>query len=349
MSWNGFEPFDVNTGQFTTPPLAFLPSSATNPTLAFTGGQGVVSIPNNGTYSAPVWMLPAAGDPDDNSYVAIDLVSYTFPGGQAFDVMDVCLVKDGSNGVFLDANVSSTSIRVGANFGGSRNYGSPTTTPVLTVPYSLAISWQGNIFSAWMLVTGTGWVKFATWDVTAFHDFTAVGGRVGWRPGFIPACQPNQATFVVDNLRWGPISDLSNDFLYLPPTNLATYTVDPSQIGTDWVASQPFSGSGLPPPSHYAVYRNGVQVGVTTGLAPESFLDVGTFLSNTAYVYTVSASDSIGTPLSAQSAPLTVFVNPVSVYGKFVGAKVFTAVEISRVGDIIPRIWPTKKNNTVYG
>lgn len=34
-------------------------------------------------------------------------------------------------------------------------------------------------------------------------------------------------------------------------------------------------------------------------------------------------------------------------YGKFVGSPVFKAVEIARVGDIKPRIWPTKKNNTV--
>jgi hypothetical protein len=36
-----------------------------------------------------------------------------------------------------------------------------------------------------------------------------------------------------------------------------------------------------------------------------------------------------------------------NAYGKFVGSPVFKAVEISRVGDVIPRIWPAKKNNTV--
>lgn len=36
-------------------------------------------------------------------------------------------------------------------------------------------------------------------------------------------------------------------------------------------------------------------------------------------------------------------------YGKFVGSKVFKAVEIGKVGSIKPRIWPTRKNNTVYG
>lgn len=34
-------------------------------------------------------------------------------------------------------------------------------------------------------------------------------------------------------------------------------------------------------------------------------------------------------------------------YGKFVQSPVFKAVEISKVGSIIPRIWPSKKNNTV--
>lgn len=34
-------------------------------------------------------------------------------------------------------------------------------------------------------------------------------------------------------------------------------------------------------------------------------------------------------------------------YGKFVGSKVFKAVQAGRVGDVRPRIWPTKKNNTV--
>lgn len=34
-------------------------------------------------------------------------------------------------------------------------------------------------------------------------------------------------------------------------------------------------------------------------------------------------------------------------YGKFVGSPVFKAVQASRVGDIKPRIWPSKKNNTV--
>lgn len=36
-----------------------------------------------------------------------------------------------------------------------------------------------------------------------------------------------------------------------------------------------------------------------------------------------------------------------NAYGRFVGSPVFKAVEISRVGDVIPRIWPAKKNNTV--
>jgi hypothetical protein len=38
---------------------------------------------------------------------------------------------------------------------------------------------------------------------------------------------------------------------------------------------------------------------------------------------------------------------PATATGKFVGSAVYKAIEINRIGGIIPRIWPSKKNITV--
>jgi hypothetical protein len=344
MTWQGFEPFDNNTGQFTAP--SFAPSAVTNGSIAFSGGQGTVTYPNNGAYSAQAFILPAAGDPDDNSYVAIDVVSFTAPGGQLFDVVDVCLTKDGNNGVFLDAAVPSTALRVGANFGGTRSYGSFVSTPTESVPYSIALSWQGNVFNTWLLVPGVGWTQYSSYDVTSLHDFTAIGGRVGWRPGFIPACQPNQATFTVDNLRWGPISDLTNNLLYLPPTNVATVLAIDTQIQIQWSASAAYVGSGLPPPTYYVVYRDGVQVGTTSGGAT-TFIDSGAFSENHPYVYTVAAANSLGVPISGQSAPHTVIIAPSFLIMTFAPAATYKPIMLANVKGIKPRIYVPIQSNTV--
>jgi len=49
------------------------------------------------------------------------------------------------------------------------------------------------------------------------------------------------------------------------------------------------------------------------------------------------------------SQQIIVNVSPVliNIGGKFVQSAVYKAVELAQVGDIKPRIWPPKKNNTV--
>lgn len=344
MTWAGTEPFNTNTGQFSSG--AFPSSTTTNMTLAFTGGQGVFTCPNNSAYNAQFFLLGGAGDPDDNSYVAVDVISFTAPGGQLFDEADVCLIKNGNNGVFFDVGLPLTSARVGSNISGSRSYGtSGSIGTTANLPLSIAISWAGNIFTLWWLKPGTGWTSFATRDMTSTYDFTAPGARVGWRPGIIPTCQPNQMTLTIDNLRWGPTTDLTSGFNYLPPTALTTVFATNSQIEISWTASSAFVGSGLGPPTYYDVYRNGVLVGTTTGGAT-SFVDTGGPFSGS-YVYTVAAANSSGTPLSGISSPLTVTVAPVELLVPFAAAPAFKPTMLANVKGIVPRIYVPIENNTV--
>lgn len=95
-------------------------------------------------------------------------------------------------------------------------------------------------------------------------------------------------------------------------------------------------------PDSYNVYRNGVLI--ATGITSLTYID--THPTGGTDVYDVTAVYS-GVESVPSNTVTLVFSTPIS--GKFVNAKVFVAIEIGRVGDIIPRIWPSKKNNTVYG
>lgn len=94
------------------------------------------------------------------------------------------------------------------------------------------------------------------------------------------------------------------------------------------------------PPDSYNVYRNGTLI--ATGITGLSLTDPTPGGGDITYVVTAVYSGQE----SGDSNPVTLnFLAP--VYGKFVGSAVYPAVEISQVGAIIPRIWSSKKNNTV--
>lgn len=102
------------------------------------------------------------------------------------------------------------------------------------------------------------------------------------------------------------------------------------------IASYPGTATG------FNVYRNGVLIGNTT---TEQWTDSPPSGSQTYKV--VAVYGQIEAAQGAETVTVQISVPPEEAYGKFVGSPVFKAVEISRVGDVIPRIWPAKKNNTV--
>jgi Concanavalin A-like lectin/glucanases superfamily len=120
-----------------------------------------------------------------------------------------------------------------------------------------------------------------------------------------------------------------------------------------WTASftPPTSPAPDPgPPPAYTVFRNGSEIGQVLTAGVTSYTDALVIVGGT-YSYKIAAQDGSDNLVSDYSGLLAVTIPPrlQNIYGKFVGSAVYKAVEISRVGDIIPRIWPSKKNNTVYG
>jgi hypothetical protein len=93
----------------------------------------------------------------------------------------------------------------------------------------------------------------------------------------------------------------------------------------------------------FDVYRDGVFIGNTT--AP-NWTDASPLSGSHTYKIVALYGFTEATQ-GAESIVVQVSVPPAAVYGKFVGAAVYPAVQVSRVGDIQPRIWPAKKNNTV--
>ncbi|HXS14421.1 MAG TPA: hypothetical protein VN734_17110 [Acidobacteriaceae bacterium] len=97
------------------------------------------------------------------------------------------------------------------------------------------------------------------------------------------------------------------------------------------------------PADSYNVYHNGVLIGNTTST---SFDDPNP--PTGAVTYKVVAVLG-GVEQTNGSQQIIVNVSPVliNIGGKFVQSAVYKAVELAQVGDIKPRIWPPKKNNTV--
>lgn len=97
-----------------------------------------------------------------------------------------------------------------------------------------------------------------------------------------------------------------------------------------------------PAATGYDVYRDGVYIGTT---ASTSFVDSpgsGSFTYKVVAIVNNAEASQAG-----ETVVVTVSVPPAAAYGRFVGSAVYPAVQVSRVGDIKPRIWPAKKNNTV--
>lgn len=105
-----------------------------------------------------------------------------------------------------------------------------------------------------------------------------------------------------------------------------------------------------PPPPGYTMFRDTIEIGQTTPGTAVTFTDFAIFPGEV-HSYQVAAQDGSDNLISAKSNAVVVSIPAAikTVVAKFVGSAVFKAVQISRVGGIIPRIWPTKKNNTVYG
>jgi hypothetical protein len=345
MTWRGNEPFSNNTGQFT----ASVGTGTFGGTLLFTGGQGQITTLSGG-FALPSYWLGAAGDPDGNDYVGLDYVSSTHPGGQSFTNMDPGFFLDADNCVVCDFgtilepiyNFRIICIKNGVHF----NIGTAAQF-TLTPPFRVALSLQGNTAKFWTFQAGT-WTLQQTVSVSTVFDFTVPGALAGWRPGFSIPTQPNSAVLTVDNLQWGPYSDIVSGFLYFAPTGLAGTVVNPSEIDLFWDAAVPVLGGGATgDPPGYLVFRDGVQIAWVSVFDVQSYADT-TVVPGGTYVYTVAAASALGVAISPQSSPITVATHPLSVYGKFVGSRVFKAVEIGRVGEIKPRIWPSRKNNTVF-
>lgn len=81
------------------------------------------------------------------------------------------------------------------------------------------------------------------------------------------------------------------------PTGLAATAVADTQMNLSWSAASDAGGPGL---AGYKVYRNGTQIGTTSGT---SYSDTGVTAFNT-YTYTVAAYDTVGTT-SAQSSAVS--------------------------------------------
>lgn len=98
------------------------------------------------------------------------------------------------------------------------------------------------------------------------------------------------------------------------------------------------------PADSYDVYRDGTLIGNTAGTV---FDDQNPPAG--AHTYRVVAVISgVEQPGGGQQITITVQPTTINLGGKFVPSPVYKAVEVGQVGDIKPRIWPAKKNNTVH-
>src|SRR5206468_1565999 len=100
------------------------------------------------------------------------------------------------------------------------------------------------------------------------------------------------------------------------PTNVVDLTTGTRQIALDWNSSTDNVGV-----DHYAVYRNGVQVGTTT---VSNYVDSG-LQPRTSYVYTVRAFDAAGNQSALSSSRTTSTAAPVSGSTGALGGVVYRA------------------------
>lgn len=93
----------------------------------------------------------------------------------------------------------------------------------------------------------------------------------------------------------------------------------------------------------FDIYRDGVLIGSTTDLY---WTDPSPSVGAHSYkIIPVSSSQEVLSGQQSVSAQVSATV--AYVYGKFVSSEVFAAVQVSQVGNIKPRIWSPKNNNTV--
>ena len=139
----------------------------------------------------------------------------------------------------------------------------------------------------------------------------------------------------------------------LSSSSIAPFYIDEFRVSKGvalWTASftPPTSPTANPgPPPGYTVFRNGVEIGQVLTPGVVSYTD-NTIQLGVTYSYTVAAQDGTDVLVSAISDPITITVSP-PPQAAFVPSGVFKAVQVGRVSGIIPRIWPSKNNNTVYG
>lgn len=109
------------------------------------------------------------------------------------------------------------------------------------------------------------------------------------------------------------------------PTGLTGAAQNWSTVNLSWSASSDGAGPGL---AGYKVYRNGTQIGTTSGT---SYTDSG-LTANTAYSYTVSAYDTVGSTSAQSSAALATTPNtptPGTPTGLTASAPSYSTVSLS--------------------
>lgn len=346
MTWGGLETFQSNTSQFASG--------------AFNGGPVTGSIAiseGTGTYTATSGTSTyfqhtvSGGDPTNDTYVAVDLNSFVIPSGASFLGYNPCFVKDNGDilmaesGPVVGGTTNEYSFRINTFVGGTRTVWGTVVTVTVAPPYRSAISIEGKNLCFYIFLSGS-WAKQITVDVSSAIDLTIQSNLTGYRPGFAPWCDAANPQLVYSELQWGPLSDLATSGFF-PPAGVGAIVIPGPAVKLTWAPSQPFPGNPSTQPYGYLVYRNGIQVGTVSVTGITTYTD-STVSTGTVYTYTIAAMNSDGSVGSSQSSPVVISTAPVSVYGKFVGSAVFESIEISQVGDIIPRIWPPKKNVTVF-
>lgn len=343
MSWSGIELFASNSGQTTH---THDPASS-DCTMTF----GANPFMSNGAafYSSGYWAVTGAGDPSGSDYVEITWKGSTYPGGQTYTNLEVGFVHDGGNVLIADFNtngpVGTTQIQILIIISGTHNPLNVTTYSAVA-GVRVALSLVGNIAKVWIYDQTTGvWNNILTNDISAYHDFTAVGGKTGWRPAVGMSASPNASTVSFSTLQWGPFADLQT-INFFPPTGLIASAIPGPAVGLSWIASVPFPGNPLTQPARYNIYRDGVYLNSVTTAGVTSYID-STIVSGNTYSYTVAAANGTNVAVSAQSVPVTIGTAPVFLTMPFAQAATYKPIMLANVEGIKPRIYVPIQSTTV--
>jgi hypothetical protein len=345
MSYGGTESYAVNTGQ-----VAIYHDVASVVSSLTFGTPAVETAPTAG-YSSGFFAIPAAGDPPAAAYAAGTWVSTTVAPGQSYANFEVGFVLNNGTYILADCNTTSGSMVGGAILlcvSGAHHEsfsGGGWTTPIPTNS-RMALALVGNVASVWAYIAGSGvWTQLCSTNVGAYYDFTAPGALVGWRPFIGQSSSPNSSAQYFLGLQWGPYSQLQGTGFY-PPTGVGGAILAGPEVQLSWNPALPFPGNPLTIPVGYNVYRNGTLLANVTTTGVTNFID-STVTAGVSYTYTVTAANADLSDASGQSLPVTLSTSPVFVYGRYVGAPVFKAFEITNTKGIEPRVWRPKSNNTI--